>query len=97
MRAVFTGIFDIRKSLPVACQRRLTRPGEPAAVLLQAGQHHLVAFVEMCAAITRGVAPAGILPLPLRRGTGGGNQNKGNDEEKSGHVDGPSYLEMRAF
>ena len=52
--------------LPVAGEQSLAALAEPGAVLLQAGQHHLVAFTEMGPAEPRSIAPAGVLSL-LRR------------------------------
>ena len=47
----------------------------PGAVLLQAGQHDLVAVIHLGPAETRDVARAGIMALLLRRG-GGCDQNQ---------------------
>jgi hypothetical protein len=83
---------------PVRSQRRLARLAQLRAVLLQAGQHHLIAIIEVCAAKARSIAPAGILARPLlRRSAGGDDQNKGNREKKTGHCTKPSYLGMKAF
>jgi hypothetical protein len=86
------------ETLPSVCrQRRLARLAQPCAILLQASQHDLVTIIEMRAAEPRGIAPAGILPLLLRPSACGGQQNKGNGEEKSGHRIMPSYPAMKAF
>ena len=67
--------------------------GALGAVLLQAGEHHHVALTEMSAAEAGGVAPAGVLArLLLRQGAAGGDQNKRNRNDKSGHHITPSYV-----
>ena len=47
-------------------QRLLAGLAEPRAVLLQAGQHDLIAVIEMRAAKARRIPRAGIMPLLLR-------------------------------
>jgi hypothetical protein len=42
---------------------------EPRAVLLQTGQHHLIAVIEMRAAKARCIPRAGIMTLLLREST----------------------------
>ena len=51
--------------LPVVGERLLAGLAETAAMLLQAGQHDLIALAEMGAAEPRGIARAGIAPLLL--------------------------------
>ena len=58
---------------------------EPRAVLLQAGQHHLIAVIEMRAAKARRIPRAGIMTLLLRESRGR-DQNKRKHEKKSGHL-----------
>jgi hypothetical protein len=59
-------------------------PGEPGPVLLQAGQHGLIAIIENGPAEPRGVTRAGIVS-DLLSGGAGGEKKKWNDDEKSGH------------
>jgi hypothetical protein len=80
----------------VSSQRRLAGLAQPRAILLQAGEHNHVAFIEMGAAKTRGIARAGILAL-LCRSARGDDQNKRNRKKKSGHHVTPSYRAMEAF
>ena len=70
---------------PVGRQRLLAGLAEPRAVLLQAGQHHLIAVIEMRAAKARGVPRAGIMPL-LLRGRRRRDQNEWKSKKKSGHL-----------
>ena len=62
---------------PVRGQRLLAGFAQPCAILLQAGEHDHVAFIEMSAAKARGITRAGILAL-LCRSARGGDQNKRN-------------------
>jgi hypothetical protein len=59
-------------------------------MLLQAGEHHLIAVIEMSATEALGVAPAGILARPLLRRSACGDQNNGDSEKKTGHFIEPS-------
>jgi hypothetical protein len=63
---------------------------ETGAVLLQTFQNDLVAVIHVSAAKTRDIARAArIGPAALRR-CGASDQNKRNDEKKSGHLVTPS-------
>jgi hypothetical protein len=73
------------KLLPVINQRLLARLAEMGTVFLQAGQHRLIAFVQMRTAESRSVARAGIAPLLLRRRCGR-DQNQRNENKESGHL-----------
>jgi hypothetical protein len=69
----------------VVDQNFLAAPRNPAAVLLQAGQHDLIAGVHLGATKPRNVACAGIvLVRGLRRG-GSREDHQGKSEKKSGH------------
>jgi hypothetical protein len=74
----------------------LARLAQPGAVLLQAGQHGLIAFAHDGAAMTGNIAGAGVMALLLRRRPRG-HQNKRNDEENSGHDVAPAGDELDAF
>jgi hypothetical protein len=71
-------------SLSVFGQDLVAGLGEPGAVLLQAGQHDLVAIIDMSPAEARNVARAGIVTGLLRRHALD-HQDKGNDEKNAGH------------
>ena len=77
---------------PVGRQRLLAGLAEPRAVLLQAGQHHLIAVIEMRAAKARRIARAGVMPLLLRVSRRR-DQNKRKHEKKSGHLQYPLHTE----
>src|SRR3954470_2577638 len=72
--------------LPVARQHRLTGFADARAVLLQACQHDLVAFLHVRAAKPRDVAGAGVMSLLLLRLSRGCDQNQRNDEKDLGHL-----------
>ena len=75
-----------RLLLPVARQHLLAGLADLRAVLLQAGQHDLIAILHLRPAKPRDVARAGVMPrLLLRRGARG-HQDQGNDEKKFGHL-----------
>jgi hypothetical protein len=57
---------------------------ELGAVLLETRQHGLVAVIDVSAAEPRDVPRAGVVPLLLRR-RDRYDENKWNDEKKSGH------------
>ncbi len=59
--------------LPVLGQDLVAGLREPGAVLLQAGQHDLIAFIHMGPAKSRDVARAGV--MPLLRGSGWGDHD----------------------
>jgi hypothetical protein len=59
-------------------------PAEPAAVLLEACQHDLVAVIHVRAAKPRNIPRAGVMPLLLRR-SHRSHQNEWEDEKESGH------------
>jgi hypothetical protein len=71
---------------PVTGECLLAGFAEPRAVLLQAGQHHLIAVIEMRAAKARRIPRAGIMTLLLLRESRGRDQNKRKHENKSGHL-----------
>jgi hypothetical protein len=66
-------------------QHLLAGAAETLAVLLEAGQHDLVAGIHLGAAKARNVASAGIMLAWRLRERARGNQNEGNAPEKSGH------------
>jgi hypothetical protein len=63
-------------------------PADPAAVLLQTPQNHLVAVIHLGAAKPRDVARTGIVALLGRRRRS--HQNQWNNENKPGHLVVPS-------
>ena len=57
-----------RKLLPVLSQHLVASLGEARAVLLQAGQNHLIAVVHDFSAEARDIARAGVVALLRERG-----------------------------
>src|SRR5881227_2064346 len=72
--------------LPVARQYLLAGLADLGAVLLQAGQHDLIAILHVRPAIPRNVARAGVMSLLLLRRSGRRDQNQGNDEKDLAHL-----------
>ena len=70
--------------LPVLDQDLFASLGELGTMLLQAGQHGLIAIIEDRPAKSRGITRAGIVS-DLLGGGAGCDEKDGNDEEKSGH------------
>ena len=70
--------------MPVIGQHLLAGFGEPAAILFQARQHDLIAFLDVRPAKPRDIACAGIMSLLLGRSRRR-DQNQRNDEKKLGH------------
>ena len=62
--------------LPVIGQHLLAGLAEPGAVLLQAGQHDLVAIIHLRTAKARDVTRAGVVPLLRRRARGDQEQTE---------------------
>ena len=79
---------DDGKLLPVIDQDLRAGLAEAGAVLLQTGQHGLVAVIHHGPAMARNVARAGVMALLLRRRRGS-HHNERNDEKKSGHGASP--------
>jgi hypothetical protein len=63
-------------SLPVFGHQLLAAAADARAVLLQAGEHHLITFAHDGAAKTRNVAGAGIMFVGGLRRCGGGNKKQ---------------------
>jgi hypothetical protein len=76
-------------------QHLLTRPAEPATVLLQARQNDLIAVIHVRAAKTRDIPRTGI--LPLLGGRHRRHQNERNNEKKPDHLVVPSCVSMKAI
>src|SRR5580692_10939448 len=78
--------------LPVVGQHLVAGLAEAGAVLLQAGEHHLIAVIHDRAAVPRHVACAGVVAglLLLRPGSrrqrGRSQNDKRNNQNKSGHL-----------
>jgi hypothetical protein len=68
-------------------------PAQTAAVLLETGQHSLVAVIEASPAKAGGVSRTGI--MFLLGACSGSHESNWNDEEKSSHRDRPSYASMK--
>jgi hypothetical protein len=71
-----------KRLLPVFGEDLVAGFGEPGAVLLQTGQHGLIAIIDHRPAKSGDVARAGVVSCLLRSGTGG---KKGHDDEKPDH------------
>ena len=74
----------------MARQHLLAALADLGAVLLQAGQHELIALLHLRPAIARGVARAGVMPLlpvlrRLRR-SDGRDEKEGDNENYLAHV-----------
>jgi hypothetical protein len=81
-------------------QHLVAAAADALAVLLQTGQHDLVALAHLGAAQARDVAGTGIMLVRRLRERARGNQDKGNAVEKSAHREPalnieatPSFLE----
>jgi hypothetical protein len=68
-------------------------PADPAAVLLQTPQHHLVAVIHLGAAKPRDVACTGIVALLRRRRRS--HQNQWNNQNKPSHLVVPSCVSLK--
>jgi hypothetical protein len=77
--------------LPVLGQHLFAGAAEALAVLLQAGQDHLVALAHMGAAEAADIARAGVVLMRRLRERAGGDQDKGNSIKKSAHREPPQY------
>jgi hypothetical protein len=71
--------------LPVLGHQPLAGPTDAAAVLLQAGEHGLIAVVDDWAAKARSIARAGVVLARRLRQRAGGDQDEANQTDKSGH------------
>src|SRR5581483_1313709 len=76
-----------RRLLPVFGQHLFAGAAEALAVLLQAGQHHLVALAHMGAAEAGHIARTGVVLMRSLCGRAGGDQDQGNAIKKSAHRD----------
>src|SRR6185437_4590353 len=72
--------------LPVLDQNLVAALADAGAVFLQAGEHGLVAVIHHLAAVTRDIARAGVVAGLLLRRSHRGQNEKRNDQNKSGHL-----------